>query len=130
MQATRGQRDAAWARWEISLHLVPKIRDNFRSAFRDATGGRDALDVAPDIGQCVWLQRHQFRPAGHPACQRALYIFQADGAYAALRLSDNMSWLQRVQPLSRDFVDGERIGDPLLNSLVDFSARSIGREGG
>ena len=129
MQATLGWRDAAQARSEIRSHFGLKLCDNFFPAFRDAAGGRDAPDVIPNIGQRVWLQRHQLRTAGHPARQRAFHVLQADGADPALRLRDNMSRLQRVQHLARHFVNRKRTRDPLLDALVDFGARSIGGKG-
>ena len=101
--------------------------ERFHQSFafgRDSAGVGDPLNVVPDIGQSVRLEGDQDRAARNRTSQGALDIGEADGAYFALGLGDDVSGLKTIEYVVENFVDRERVGQLILHAAVNFGAGS------
>jgi hypothetical protein len=96
------------------------------SSLRHTERRRNLADIPPDISQCVRLQRDDAWSGGEPAGERALDVLQAHRTDLALRLRQNDVWVERLQRLVVDAVDGEGLAEDGLDLMVDLRTRHAG----
>ena len=87
-------------------------------------------NVIPDVIQTVRLQADDVRMGRNVACHCRLDILQTDGIHITLGLGEDVRWLQLIQGILEDIVNGHGPPQHLLYTGVNFAAVPRNREVG